>query len=207
MKWVSRNYEFILMSFWEHLVMVVVSIAIAFAVSLIVGIWAARRKRIYSAAVAVTAFLYTIPTLALFALLIPLVGLGKLPAIIGLVCFSLLILIRNVATGIHDVPAEVVDAARGMGFSGWQVLMRIELPLALPVIIAGLRIATVTVIGIATVAAYINAGGLGTLIFDGIYQNFPTKIIVGAGLSCLLAVMADVGLAQLERRLRARQTA
>ncbi|MBI2457270.1 MAG: ABC transporter permease, partial [candidate division NC10 bacterium] len=146
-------------------------------------------------------------SLALFALLIPLVGLGRVPAIIGLVAYSLLILIRNIATGLREVPADVVEAALGMGMSPWQLLLTIELPLAMPVIIAGLRIATVTVIGIATIAAYINAGGLGTLIFTGIAQDFPAKIVVGAGLASAMAVGADAGLSRLERRLRARRAA
>src|SRR5262249_10901655 len=149
----------------------------------------------------------TVPSLALFALLIPLVGLGKTPAIIGLVSYSLLILIRNIATGIREVPADIVEAARGMGLTPWQVLVRIELPLALPVIVAGVRIAPVTVIGIATIAAYINAGGLGRLIFDGIQQAFPEKIVVGAALASVMAIVADVGFTRIERRLRVGRTA
>jgi osmoprotectant transport system permease protein len=156
---------------------------------------------------AVGALLYTIPSLALFALLIPLVGLGKVPAVIGLVSYSLLVLIRNIATGIREVPADTIEAAAGMGFDPWQVLLRVELPLAMPVIIAGLRVATVTVIGIATIAAYINAGGLGRLIFDGIQQAFPVKIVVGGGLTSAMAIAADLGLTRLEERLRASRAA
>jgi len=170
-------------------------------ISLAAGIWASRRPRVYAPVMAFTALLYTIPSLALFALLIPLVGLGRTPAIIGLVSYSLLILIRNIATGLREVPADVVEAARGMGFGPWQLLVRIELPLAMPVIIAGVRIATVTVIGIATIAAYINGGGLGRLIFDGIQQAFPAKIITGGVLASLTAIAADVGFTRLERRL------
>jgi osmoprotectant transport system permease protein len=152
--------------------------------------------------VAVTALLYTIPSLALFAMLIPLLGLGTVPAITGLVAYSLLILIRNVATGLREVPAEIVDAATGMGLSTNQRLFRIELPLAMPVIIAGLRIAVVTQIGVATIAAYINAGGLGSLIFAGINQRHPEKIFVGAVLASLLAVTVDLSLSFIERRMR-----
>lgn len=156
---------------------------------------------------AATALLYTIPSLALFALLIPVVGLGRTPAVIGLVAYSLLILVRNIATGLREVPADVVEAARGMGFGPRELLLRVELPLAMPVIVAGLRVATVTVIGIATIAAYINAGGLGTLIFAGIQQQFAAKIIVGGLGAAAMAIAADVALSDLERRLRASRAA
>jgi osmoprotectant transport system permease protein len=203
--WALAHLGDIGVAVWEHVVLVVVSVAIAFAISLALGIVLSRRPRAYALVIGVTSVLYTIPSLALFAVLIPVVGLGRRPAIIGLVAYSLLILTRNVATGIRDVPADVVEAATGMGLSRRQVLVRISLPLALPAIIAGLRIATVTVIAIATVAAYINAGGLGTLILSGINQNFPAKIAVGAFLASLMAVGADAGLAAVERGLRRRR--
>ena len=155
----------------------------------------------YKAALAVSGFLYTIPTLAFLALLIPVVGLGKANAIIVMVCFSLLILIRNIATGIRGAPAEIVDAARGMGMNASQVLWKVEVPLALPVIVAGLRIAAVTVISVSVVGAYIGAGGLGTLIFNGIANDHAPKIWAGAITACLLAVSVDLSLSALERRL------
>ena len=207
MSWTFRNLDNIAQALWEHVVLVGISIAIAFAISLVLGIWASRRRRVYAAVVGIAALLYTIPSLALFAMLIPLLGLGAKPAITGLVAYSILILVRNIATGLREVSADVVDAATGMGFSRAQRLLRIELPLALPVIVAGLRIAVVTQIGIATIAAYINAGGLGALIFSGINQRFPEKILVGAAVASLLAIAADRGLAWFERRLRAAQAA
>jgi osmoprotectant transport system permease protein len=115
-----------------------------------------------------------------------------------------MIMIRNVAVGIREVPREVVDAAQGMGMSATQILIRIELPLALPVIVAGLRIATVTVISVAVVAAYVNAGGLGTLIFSGISNDHAPKIWTGALTACALAIVADLSLARLESWLRRR---
>lgn len=205
MRWALTHLDDIGRATWEHALLVMVSVSVAFLISFAVGIWASRQPRVYPPIMGVTALLYTIPSLALFALLIPLVGLGRAPAIIGLVAYSLLILIRNIATGLREVPADVVEAALGMGMNSWQLLVTVELPLAMPVIIAGLRIATVTVIGIATIAAYINAGGLGTLIFTGIAQDFPAKIVVGAGLASAMAVGADAGLSRLERRLRARR--
>ena len=124
-----------------------------------------------------------------------------------MVAFSLLILIRNVATGLRDVPSDVVDAARGMGMGAWQILARVELPLALPVIVAGLRIAAVTVISVTVVAAYVNAGGLGTIILAGIQTDHAPKIWVGALTACALAVTVDLSLARAESWLRRRGTA
>lgn len=207
MSWALGNLDDIGLAAWEHLVLVATSVTIALVISLVLGIWVSRRPRAYAIVMAATALLYTIPSLALFALLIPLVGLGRTPAIVGLVSYSLLILIRNIATGIREVPADVVDAARGMGLGPWRLLARIELPLAMPVIVAGVRIATVTVIGIATVAAYINAGGLGRLIFSGIQQTFVAKIVVGGVLTSVMAIAVDVALTGVERRLRASRTA
>jgi len=204
MKWAHRNIDAILLALFEHVAMVAIALSISFAIAMALGVWTARRPAIYGAVMSVAAILYTIPSLALFALLIPLVGLGPVPAVIGLVAYSILILTQNIATGLRQVPADVLEAATGMGYSPMQRMLRIELPLALPVIVAGLRIAAVTQIGVATVAAYINAGGLGTIIFAGINQRFPEKIMVGALLASALAVTCDLTLARIEKRLRAR---
>jgi len=204
MKWLRNNWDQVAIALGEHIVISFTSVAIAFAMSLAIGIWAARNERVFRWAIAVSGFLYTIPTLAFLALLIPIVGLGRVNAIICMVAFSLMIMIRNVATGIREVPADVVDAARGMGMHPAEILAKVELPLALPVIVAGLRIATVTVISVAVVAAYVNAGGLGTLIFNGISNDFTPKIWVGALTSCALAVAADLSLAKVEGWLRHR---
>ena len=204
MKWLLNNWDQVFEALGQHIVIVLTSLAIAFAISLIVGIWAARHEGVFRAAIAVTGILYTVPTLAFLALLIPIVGLGMANAIICMVAFSLMIMIRNVAVGIRGVPAEVVDAGRGMGMTGFDVLTRIELPLAAPVIVAGLRIASVTVISVAVVAAYVNAGGLGTLIFNGISNDHAPKIWTGALTACALAVAADLSLARLEHWLRRR---
>jgi osmoprotectant transport system permease protein len=204
MKWLLNNWDQVFEALGQHIVIALTSLAIAFAISLVVGIWAARREGAFRAAIAVTGILYTVPTLAFLALLIPIVGLGRTNAIICMVAFSLMIMIRNVAVGIRGVPAEVVDAGRGMGMTGFDVLTRIELPLAAPVIVAGLRIASVTVISVAVVAAYVNAGGLGTLIFNGISNDHAPKIWTGALTACALAVAADLSLARLEHWLRRR---
>jgi len=201
-KWAARNWDQVAVALYEHVLISLTALVIGAAISLALGIWAARRPRVFDATLAITGMLYTIPTLAFLALLIPLVGLGKTNVIIAMVAFSLLIMTRNVATGIREVPADIVEAAKGMGMSASQVLARIELPLALPVIVAGLRIATVTVISVTTVGAYVNAGGLGTLIFNGIATDHTPKIWTGALAACALAVAADLVLARLERALK-----
>jgi osmoprotectant transport system permease protein len=204
MTWLLNNWDQVLVALYQHIVISATSIGIAFVLSLVIGVWAARHERVFQWAIAISGLLYTIPTLAFLALLIPVVGLGRTNAIICMVAFSLMILIRNVATGIREVPEDVVEAGRGMGMNAFEILTRIELPLALPVIVAGLRIATVTVISVAVVAAYVNAGGLGTLIFNGISNDHAPKIWTGALTACALAVAADYGLARLEGMVRHR---
>ena len=203
--WLSENFwEDIFPAIQGHMYLSFVSVAIALAISLPVGVLAARYRKIYPPVTFVTGILYSIPSLALFSILISVPGIviGPTPVIIALVAYSLLILIRNVVAGIDSVPAETIDAARGMGLTNRQILFGVELPLALPVMVAGIRIATVTIIGIATIGAYISGGGLGKLIFDGINRNFPTMIIAGAVLATALAILADLLLLALERYLR-----
>jgi osmoprotectant transport system permease protein len=201
MNWFLRNADQVAIALGQHVVIALTALAIAFAIALPVGIIAARHPRFHDMAIGVAGLLYTIPTLAFLALLIPLVGLGPTNAIIAMVAFSLVVLIRNIATGIRGVAPDVVDAARGMGMSARQRLLRIELPLAAPVIVAGLRVAAVTVISVTVVAAYVNAGGLGTLIFNGIATDHAPKIWSGALTACALAIAVDGMLALLERRL------
>jgi len=203
MSWTLENYDVLAVAIGEHVLMVGTALALSLLIALPLGILTARRPAFYIAAMSVTGILYTIPALALFALLIPTMGLGLAPAITALVLYSLLILVRNVAIGIREVPADLIEAADGMGYGGARRLIDIELPLALPVIVAGIRITAVTQIAVATVAAYINAGGLGDLIFQGITQDFGEKIVDGAVLTSALAIAADEGLKHVERRLRA----
>lgn len=205
MNWFLRNWSDVVIALGEHLAIAGSALAIAFALSLAIGIAAARNRRVFDVAMALSGILYTIPTLAFLAMLIPVVGLGKTNAIICMVAFSLMILIRNIATGIREVPFEVTDAARGMGMNASEILWKVELPLALPVIVAGLRIAAVTVISVTVVAAYINAGGLGTIIFSGISGDHTPKIVTGALAACLLAIAVDASLAALEHRLKSRR--
>ncbi len=161
MNWALENYDRLAVALGEHVVLVGTALAISLVIALPLGIWTARRPALYVAVMTATGVLYTIPALALFALLIPFMGLGKAPAITALVLYSLLILVRNIAIGIREVPAELIEAADGMGYGKGRRLLRIELPMALPVIVAGIRITVVTQIAVATVAAYINAGAAG----------------------------------------------
>jgi osmoprotectant transport system permease protein len=204
-EWIKENFwEDIVPALQGHIFLSFVSIAIALAIALPVGVLSARYRKAYPPVTVVTGALYSIPSLAFLAILItiPGVAIGPSPVIIALVAYSLLILIRNTVAGLDSVPPETIDAARGMGLTNRQILFRVELPLALPIIVAGIRIATVTIIGIATIGAYINGGGLGTLIFDGIGRQFPTMIISGAVLATVLAIVADLLLLALERYLR-----
>ena len=183
----------------QHLELTGIAVGVGLALSLLLGIWSARRPGLYAPVTWVTGVLYTIPSLALFALLVPFTGLSLLTAEIGLVSYTLLILIRNIVAGIRAVPAEVREAAFGMGCTRRQVLWQVELPLALGVIIAGVRVATITTVGLVTVTALIGQGGLGFFILDGIQRFFSTPLIVGALLSVLLAVALDWLLVGLER--------
>jgi osmoprotectant transport system permease protein len=200
--WVLENPDTLREAFVQHVVLVGQALAISLAIALPLGIWSARRPRLYAAVLAVTGALYTVPALALFALLIPLMGLGHGPALTAIVMYSLLILTRNVVVGLRQVPADVLEAANGMGYGVTRRLFAIELPLASPVIIAGIRLTLVTQISVATVGAFIGAGGLGDLIFQGITQDIGDKVVVGALCASALAIVADESLGLVEARLR-----
>jgi osmoprotectant transport system permease protein len=201
LNWAPKHIPEIALAVWQHLVLSISSVLIGLAIALVLGIVCVRRPRLYAFALTVTNIIFVIPSLALFALLIPFVGLGMEPALIGLSSYCLLILLRNVVTGIRGVPADILDAADGMGYGPWQRLFRIELPLALPLIVSGARIALVTVIGIATVAAFIDGGGLGTIILIGIDQEYAEKILVGGILTALMAIIFDFILTRAEQAL------
>jgi osmoprotectant transport system permease protein len=203
--WVSRNLDRIWERVVEHLVLTVIAVGVGLVVATALSLWALRHRRAYTPITWVTGVLYTIPSLALFALFVPLTGLSMITAEIGLVGYTLLILIRNIVAGIDGVPPEVVEAARGMGYTGRRLFWEIEVPLALPAIVAGIRIATVTTIGLVTITALIGLGGLGFFIDRGL-QLFDssvgtTQIIVGTTLSVVLAVAADIALVFAQRAL------
>lgn len=205
MNWAIENYDRLLTALIEHIQLVGAGLVISLLIGVPIGILSARRPKLHLVALLVSGALYTVPALAIFALLIPVMGLGAGPAITALVMYALIIIIRNVATGLREISPDIIDAADGMGFGPWRRLFAIELPLASPVIIAGIRITVVTQVSVATVAAFINAGGLGDIIFQGITQDFGEKVVVGAIATSLLAVACDESLRLLERSLRAAQ--
>ena len=199
--WVARHLPDIGQRLLEHLVLTGLAVGIGFVLSLALGLWIARRARLRAAVTGLTGVLYTIPSLALFALLVPVTGLTMVTAEIGLVSYTLSILTLNVVAGIQSVPAEVREAAIGTGYTPRQILWQVELPLAFTTILAGVRLATVTTVGLTTVTALIGQGGLGSFILEGMLRFFPTPLIVGAALSVMLAVAIDGLLVLIERRL------
>jgi osmoprotectant transport system permease protein len=199
--WVWDHTDDIWLRTVEHVRMSVLAVGIGFLVSTVLALVALRYRWTYGPITWFGSVLYTIPSLALFSVLIPFTGFGTLTATIALVSYTILIFVRNIVAGIDGVPSAVRDAADGMGFTRRRRLWAVELPLALPTIVAGLRIASVTVIGLVTVTALIGAGGYGALINDGLRRNFSTPIVVGATLSVVLAVVADLSFALLERLL------
>jgi osmoprotectant transport system permease protein len=184
---------------WQHVVLVTVSLVIAIAIALPLGVVAARRPRLGAWIVGTTGVLYTIPSLALLAVLVVTIGLGFTTAVIALVVYAQMILVRSVVTGLHTVDPAMREAARGLGFTPWQSLMRVELPAALPVLIGGVRVAAVTLIALATLGAWIDAGGLGVLLFEGIHTDDADRIIAGALAAALLAILVDLALRAGER--------
>ena len=199
--WIAGHLDELVFRLGQHVeltgIAVGVGLLIAFGLSLVI----LRTPRLEGPITWVTGTLYTIPSLALFALLVPITGLSVLTAEIGLVSYTLLILIRNIVRGVRGVPADVREAAVGMGYAPGEVLWRIELPLALAVIIAGVRLATISTIGLVTVTSLIGQGGFGFLILIGIQRFFTTELIAGAVLSVALAIVADALLVLLQRRL------
>lgn len=199
--WISRNTDLIWSSLREHVILTALALLIGLAVSVPLGVLASRKRWLYPPSLAITGALYTIPSLAAFSLLFPYTGLSRTTALIPLASYTLLILLRNVVEGLDAVPAEVKDAADGMGYSSMRRLVRIELPLALPTIMAGIRIATVTVIGLAAVAGLLAIPSLGNLIAIGQNRPIRTAVTVGIALSVALAVTSDLLLALLQRAL------
>ena len=188
-----------------HLSLVVISMAIAIAIALPLGMFIVQRPALRSIALGIASVFQTIPSLALFGFLIPIPfigGIGRRTAIVALVLYALLPILRNTYVGLTGIDPAVLQAAEAMGMTSSQILWRVRLPLALPVILAGIRTATVITIGVATIAAAIGAGGLGTFIFRGVAMVSDAVILAGAIPAALLAILADVLLAQLERRLK-----
>jgi osmoprotectant transport system permease protein len=183
----------------EHIGLTFISLLIAVLIGLPLGIIITKRKKAAGIVLNIAGIFQTIPSIALLGFMIPLLGIGPLPAITALFLYALLPIIRNAYTGIKEVDASVLEAATAMGFSKWQVLIKVELPLAFPVILAGIRTATVINVGVATLAAYIAAGGLGEFIFGGISLNNTNMILAGAIPAALLAIIFDFLLSRVQK--------
>jgi osmoprotectant transport system permease protein len=186
-----------------HLLITIITMLFAIVIGVALGILITRYRRMYNPVLSVAGMIYTIPSLAMFGMLIPFVGIGFTPAVIALVLYSLLAIIRNTAVGIDEVDRAIVEAARGMGMTSWQILFKVELPMALPVIMAGIRIAVVSTISLATIASFFGANSLGSLIFEGIAAGGTRndKVMAGAIGASVLAVLFDLLLGRVERTL------
>ena len=185
----------------EHASLTVLSVLVAQVISLPLAVVASRRRSIETALVSVLGIVYTVPSLALFALLVPITGLSRTSALIGLTAYNLLVMVRNDIAGLAGVPTDVKEAATGLGMSGRRRLVRIEIPLALPAIVAGIRVATVSTVALVPITALIGQGGFGQFINEGLQDLFKTPLVVGITCSIVLAVAADLALVALERRI------
>ena len=197
--WIVHHLDRYVSPFWQHLFLVTVSVAIGFAIAFALALAAHRRRWLVSPVTQVTGILYTIPSLSFFFLLLPITGRGNTTAIIALTAYTLLILFRNIVDGLEAVPEEARDAGRGMGLTSGQLLWRVELPLALPAIMAGLRIAATTTVGLAALATYAGAGGLGDQMAS--QKEFISNIAVGGGLCVVMAIALDAILLLAQRLL------
>jgi len=195
------NKSIILTALWQHIYISLASLVISLCISIPLGIYLTRKKNLAGIAIGITGVFQTIPSIALFGFMLPFVGIGVKPTIIALVLYSLLPIVRNVYTGILEVNQAVVDAGRGMGMTNWQILWNIELPLALPVVMAGVRTAAVSTIGVTTIAAFIGAGGLGEIVFRGVALMRTELIIAGGVPAALLAVITELLLKRLEAKV------
>jgi osmoprotectant transport system permease protein len=195
--WIANNFDRYVDPFWEHVYLVVVSVGIGFAISFVLALIAHRQRWLTGPIIAFTGALYTVPSIAAFIILLPITGRGNTTAFVALVSYTLLVIFRNVTTGLRNVPPEMVDAGRGMGLTENQILRKVELPLALPEILAGLRIAVTTNVGLATLAFFAGAGGLGKEIYADV--SFKSNVVVAGGLAVLLAAVLDVFILTFQR--------
>lgn len=197
--YVEQNTDLIVEKFQEHLTFTVLAVGIGIAIALPISVVATRYRWIYPTSIGLGAVLYTIPSIALIAFLIPFTGISTTTVVIPLASYTLVILVRNFVTGLDGVSPEIKEAARGMGYSPWRQTLRVELPLALPAFFAGIRITTVTIIGLVPIAAIIGRGGFGALMNAGFQRGFRTPITVGIAFTVLFAVAADLLILGVQR--------
>lgn len=201
MEFFSSHGNDLLIKTWEHFYISLAAILLGVIVAVPLGIFLSRVPKFADRFISFIGILQTIPSLAILAFFIPILGVGKIPAIVALFFYSLLPILRNTYIGVRDVDKGVVEAGKGMGMSSWQSILKMELPLSLPVIMAGIRLSTVYLIGWATLAAFIGGGGLGDFIFDGLNLYQPSLILAGTIPATILALIADRSLAVLENKL------
>ncbi len=199
--WIADHLDDIWARTTEHVALTGIALIVGLVISMGLSLLAVRRRVTYNPITWFAGTLYTIPSLALFAFLVPFTGLSILTAEIGLVSYTLLILIRNIVAGIDGISPAVLEAAYGMGYSSRKAFWEVQMPLAIPVIVAGLRVASVTTVGLVTVTSLIGQGGYGAFILRGLRRDFLTEILVGIVLSVLLAVLLDVFFLYVERKM------
>jgi osmoprotectant transport system permease protein len=200
--WVVDHIPAIVGRIGQHLEFTAIALIVGFAISFGLAVASVRRRRVYPVVVGIAGILYTIPSLALFSALVPIIGLSLLTAEIPLVLYTLVIFVRNIVAGFDAVPPEVLEAADGMGYSRNERLWRVEVPLAVPLMVAGLRVASVSTIGLVTITGVLGSsfGGAGFFIFERLL-GFPTEVLVGAVIAIALALAADAVFAVLQARL------
>jgi osmoprotectant transport system permease protein len=200
--WVVHNFDSVFKpALIQHIELTAIAVGVGMVIAFAAAIFAYKRSWFETPFSLLAAFLYTIPSLALFELLVQVTGINRFTVEVGLVSYTLLILFRNTLTGLRGVSRATIEAAQAMGLTSRQTLIHVELPLASPAIMAGVRIATVTTISLATVAAYIGGGGLGALIFDAIQSGFKTEFVAAGALAIILAIVVDLLLVLVQRAL------
>ncbi len=197
--YLRNNFDRVLDLTGEHLQLTALALALALLVALPLGVIVATVRPLSLPILIALSLIYTIPSLALLAFLIPWLHLGKRPAIVVLALYAQLTLVRNIAAALRSADPAMLEAASGLGMTGWQRFWKVRFPLGLPILLAGVRIAIVTTIGLATVTAWINAGGLGTLLFDGIARDYPSEILAGTIAITALSLLMDMALRLIER--------
>ena len=199
LRYLRENWDTVLDRSVEHLQLSLTALVLALPIAILIGIVAVRFRRLQFPILAVLGIAYTIPSLVILVFLIPSQGIGNRPVIIMLVLYAQVFLVRNIVTGLRGVPVTTLEAARGVGMNRIQVFRRVWFPLALPVIIAGVRAALVTIVGLASLGGLISAGGLGRILFEGIGRNYPSMVLAGLIAIVALSIAVDLVLRALER--------
>ena len=201
--WIGDHFDVLFGRAVQHLYLSAIAVVVGFVISFGLAVWSIRRRAVYGPIVGIAGILYTIPSLALFPILVGITGLSDLTAEVPLILYSLLIFVRNIVAGFDGVPSEILEAANGIGYTRWDRFRQVEVPLAIPLIVAGIRLASVSTIGLVTITGILGDrfGGLGFFIFEGNRHGFATEIFTGGFASILLAILVDQLLVFAQRRL------